>query len=97
MSDRPSGAIGIRILAVILAAVAAAGLWLVAASALWSKGTGTPFTPLAWWDATQWWQANWWVNLWLVLAAAAPTIVPGDAAVRAVPGLAPALIAAGAG
>ena len=75
MSNRRFGAIGIRIAAVILAVVAAAGLWLVAASALWSKGTETPFTPLAWWNATQWWQANWWVNFWLVLAAAAPTIV----------------------
>jgi type IV secretion system protein VirD4 len=75
MSDRPSGAIGIRILAFILAAISAAGLWLVSASALWSKGTGARFTPLAWWDATQWWLANWWVNLWLVLAAAAPTVV----------------------
>ena len=63
----------LRPLALILAAVSAAGLWLVSASALWSKGTGTPFTPLAWWDATQWWLANWWVNLWLVLAAAVPT------------------------
>jgi type IV secretion system protein VirD4 len=64
----------LRPLAVILAAISAAGLWLVSASALWSKGTGTPFTPLAWWDATQWWLANWWVNLWLVLAAAVPTV-----------------------
>jgi hypothetical protein len=63
-----------RLLAVILMAISTAGLWLVAASALWSKGTGTPFTLLAWWDATQWWLANWWVNLWLVLAAAVPTI-----------------------
>jgi type IV secretion system protein VirD4 len=63
-----------RPLGFILAAISAAGLWLVAASALWSKGTGTPFTPLAWWRATQWWQANWWVNLWLVLGAAVPTI-----------------------
>ena len=47
---------------------------VLAASALWSRGTGTPFTPLAWWDATRWWLANWWVDLWLVLAAAAPTI-----------------------
>jgi type IV secretion system protein VirD4 len=75
MSDRPSGAIRIRILAVILAAISIAGLWLVAASALWSRGTGAPFTPFAWWDATQWWLANWWVNLWLVLAAAVPTIL----------------------
>ena len=37
-----------RPLPVILAAVSVAGLWLAAASALWSKGTGTPFTPLAW-------------------------------------------------
>ena len=64
----------LRPLALILAAISAASLWLVSASALWSKGTGTPFTPLAWWDATQWWLANWWVNLWLVLAAAVPTV-----------------------
>jgi hypothetical protein len=74
MSDRPSGAIGIRILAFVLAPILAEALWLVSASALWSRGTGTPFTPLAWWDATQWWRANWWVNLWLVLAATAPTV-----------------------
>ena len=61
-------------LAFVLAAFALAGLWLVSASALWSKGTGTPFTPFAWWDATQWWLANWWVNLWLVLAAVVPSI-----------------------
>lgn len=64
----------LRPLALILAAISAAGLWLVSASALWSTGTGTPFRPLAWWDATQWWLANWWVNLWLVLAAAVPTV-----------------------
>ncbi len=75
MSNRPSGAIGIQMLAVTLAAIAAAALWLVSASALWSKGTGTPFAPLAWWEATRWWLANWWVNLWLVLAAAVPAIV----------------------
>ena len=61
-------------LAFILTALSTAGLWLVAASALWSTGIGTPFTPFAWWEATQWWLANWWVNLWLVLAAAVPTI-----------------------
>ena len=64
----------IRALSAILAVVVAAVLWLLAASALWSKGTGTPFAPLAWSDATQWWLANWWVNLWLVLAAAVPTV-----------------------
>ena len=47
MSDRSSGAIGIRILAVILMAISTAALWLISASALWSKGTGTSFTPLA--------------------------------------------------
>jgi type IV secretion system protein VirD4 len=57
-----------------LVAFAAAALWLVSASALWSKGTGTPFSVFAWSDATQWWGANWWVNLWLVLAAVVPTI-----------------------
>jgi hypothetical protein len=55
------------------AVLVAAALWLLAASALWSKGTGTPFAPLAWYDATQWWLADWWVSLWLVLAAAVPT------------------------
>ena len=74
MNGRPCGAIGIRILTLVPGSVMAAGLWLVSASALWSKGTGTPFTPFAWWEATQWWLANWWVSLWLVLAAAAPTI-----------------------
>ena len=74
MSDRRSGAIGVRTLAVILPPILAAALRLADASALWSRGTGTPFTPLSWWDATQWWRANWWVNLWLVLSAAAPTV-----------------------
>ena len=64
----------IRPLAFVVAALSAAALWLVSASAVWSKGTGTPFAPLAWCDATQWWLANWWVNLWLVLAAAVPTV-----------------------
>jgi type IV secretion system protein VirD4 len=75
MSDRPSGATATRMAAVILMVIAVAALWLVSASALWSKGTGTPFTPLAWWVATQWWPANWWVKLWLILASAAPTIM----------------------
>ena len=57
-----------------LMAITAAALWLVSASALWSKGTGTPFSPFAWSDATRWWGANWWVNVWLVLAAVVPTI-----------------------
>ena len=74
MNRRPRGAIGIRMLTLVPGSVMAAGLWLVSASALWSKGTATPFTPFAWWEATQWWLANWWVSLWLVLAAAAPTI-----------------------
>jgi type IV secretion system protein VirD4 len=55
-------------------AIAAAAVWLVSASALWSKGTGTPFSVFAWSNATMWWGANWWVNLWLVLAPAVPTI-----------------------
>lgn len=75
MSHRRFGATATHILAVMLMAIAPAALWLVAASALWSEGTGTPFTPFAWWQATQWWLANWWVDLWLVLAAAVPTIV----------------------
>ena len=64
----------IRALAALLAVLVTAALWLISASATWSKGTGTLFTPLAWSDATQWWLANWWVSLWLVLAAAVPTI-----------------------
>ena len=57
-----------------LMAIAAGALWLVSASALWSKGTSTPFSVFAWSNATMWWGANWWVNLWLVLAAVVPTI-----------------------
>jgi type IV secretion system protein VirD4 len=64
----------IRGLAALLAVLVTAALWLLSASAIWSKGTGTPFTPLAWSDATQWWLANWWVSLWLALAATVPTI-----------------------
>jgi type IV secretion system protein VirD4 len=75
MSDRRSGAIRARILAVILVPILTAAFWLISASVLWSRGTGTPFSPVAWWKATQWWQANWWVDLWLVLSAAAPTLV----------------------
>ena len=58
------------------AATAAVAAWLVAASALWCKGTGSPFRPpwLQWWNALAWWGANWWVNLWLVLAAVVPTV-----------------------
>jgi type IV secretion system protein VirD4 len=59
---------------VALLIIATAALWLVSASALWSTGTGTLFNPFAWSDATMWWGANWWVNLWLVLAAVVPTI-----------------------
>ena len=35
------------------AATAAVAAWLVAASALWCKGTGSPFRPpwLQWWNA----------------------------------------------
>ena len=64
----------IRYVAVIAAVLGAAGVWLLAASAIWSKGTHTPFAPLAWSNATQWWLANWWVSLWPVLAAAGPTL-----------------------
>ena len=58
----------------VLMIIALAALWLVSASAVWSKGTGTPFSLFAWSDATAWWGANWWVNLWLCLAAVVPTI-----------------------
>ena len=53
--------------------VALPAAWLLEASLVWSTGTGLPFTPLAWWNATQWWLANWWVNLWLVAGAVIPT------------------------
>lgn len=60
----------------VLTAIVAVALWLFFASALWCKGTGSPFAApwLQWWDALAWWGANWWVNLWLVLAASVPTI-----------------------
>jgi type IV secretion system protein VirD4 len=48
--------------------------WMLCASLIWSGGTGRPYAPFAWWEATQWWRANWWVNLWITLGAAVPTI-----------------------
>lgn len=58
------------------AAVLVVAVWLLSASALWCRGTGSPFTApwLQWWNALAWWGANWWVNLWLVLAAVVPTV-----------------------
>ena len=63
-------------LAFPLAALPAmAALWLLLASWVWSAGTQTEFSTLAWWDGTQWWLSNWWVNLWLILGAALPTAI----------------------
>ena len=66
-----NGAIG------VLATIVVVAVWLVSASALWCKGTGSPFNApwLQWWSALAWWGANWWVNLWLILAAVVPTVV----------------------
>lgn len=51
----------------------AACIWLAAASAVWSYGTGRPFELLGWWHATRWWSTNWWVNLWLIFGAVMPS------------------------
>lgn len=51
--------------------------WTLIASALWTKGTGSSLGPFGWWYALDWWGANWFVNLWLILAAALPTIFGG--------------------
>jgi type IV secretion system protein VirD4 len=48
---------------------------MLGASAMWAKGTSTPFEPLAWAYAWQWLGANWWCDLWLFLAPVIPTIV----------------------
>ena len=41
-----------------------------------AREPAAPFTApwLQWWNALAWWGANWWVNLWLVLAAVVPTV-----------------------
>jgi type IV secretion system protein VirD4 len=54
--------------------VAIPTLWLLCASLIWSGGTGTPYRVLGWWNATQWWRANWWTTLWIALGAAIPTV-----------------------
>ena len=61
----------------VLGGIVIAAVWLVFASALWCHGTGGAFTApwLQWWNALAWWGANWWVNLWLVLAAVVPTVL----------------------
>ena len=87
----------VRPLAVILAAVAAAGLWLVAASALWSKGTGTPFAPLRLVGCDAMVAGQLVGESMAGAGRGGADDVPGDAAVRAISGLAPALTAAGAG
>jgi hypothetical protein len=28
--------------------------WMLCASLIWSGGTGRPYAPFAWWEATQW-------------------------------------------
>ena len=53
---------------------AAAGGWMLAASAILSTGTKVDFTPLLWLDAVQWWWLdNWWITLWIVAAALLPS------------------------
>jgi type IV secretion system protein VirD4 len=67
-----------RVQSAVVAITAGAGYgWLFLASAVWCAGTGRPlqFPFLQWWEATVWWRANWWVTLWLVLGAAAPTVL----------------------
>jgi type IV secretion system protein VirD4 len=63
-----------RAILAALALLAAAGLWMVAASAFWAKATGEPFAPLGWLDALQWWGANWWCKTLLIGTAIPPTL-----------------------
>lgn len=44
----------------VLAGIVSGAVWLVSASALWCKGTGSAFTApwLQWWNALAWWGAN---------------------------------------
>ena len=64
-----------RRIILLSAAILLPVLWMALASFVWARGTQTPYSPLAWYNATQWWQANWWCKLWLVLGAALPTIL----------------------
>jgi type IV secretion system protein VirD4 len=68
-------AVGATAVKTVLTAAAATSAWLLGASFMWSRGTGTPFAPLAWWYAIQWFGANWWATVWIVLAPVVPTIV----------------------
>ena len=52
--------------------------WTLIASTIWAKGTGSTLGPAGWWYAAgNFWGANWYCNLWIVLAAALPTIFGG--------------------
>ena len=64
-----------RRIILLSAAILLPVLWMALASFVWARGTQTPYSPLAWYNATQWWQANWWCKLWLVLGGALPTIL----------------------
>ena len=61
-------------LALVIAPIFFSALWLGIASLSWSITTGTPFAAFAWWDATQWWLFNWWVNLCLAASAVIATV-----------------------
>lgn len=61
------------------AVVALPYLWLVVASAIYCAGIGRqdlfvwPFDQ--WLQVAPYWRSNWWITLWLVVSAAAPTFV----------------------
>jgi hypothetical protein len=58
--------------------LAAAYVWSALASAIYCLGTGNPglltLPFLQWWQVLPYWDANWWVTLWFVLAAFIPLL-----------------------
>jgi hypothetical protein len=60
-------------------------VWLVGASNIYCMGIGRPdlfvFPFTQWLQVAPYWRLNWWMTLWVIVAAAAPTIVLGLAAI----------------
>jgi hypothetical protein len=62
----------------IVGIIAGGVAWSAAASALWCYGTGVcrpgEWPLLQWWFVAPFWRENWYVTLWVVVSALAPTI-----------------------
>jgi type IV secretion system protein VirD4 len=63
-----------RVAIVALSVAAIPCLWEVAASGIWSGMTHKPFSPIGWYLALGWWNANWWCKFCLVVSAMFPTL-----------------------